>query len=111
MQELKAKLEQAERDKELAMFNAEAEISRIRQQIADSEVTYSIGDRFTLFNTKRMLVEVDGRVSMIALDDGCHQARSGKVGSFERITQSEFDELRNGCKYTRYWDSRKQCKC
>jgi hypothetical protein len=46
MIDLQAKLEQAQRDHVACNESFRAEIANLKQQIADSEVTYSVGDKF-----------------------------------------------------------------
>lgn len=89
----------------------ETYIEAIKTKIADSAVTYSIGDRFKCGERKRLLVNVGEIVSLVGLDDGGEQTNSIEVENHYQITQEEFDKLTATVKYTRYWDARKQCKC
>jgi hypothetical protein len=110
---LKDKLDQAERDRELAIFNADAEISSIKAKIADSEVTYSAGDRFrdNSNGKKHILIFACNSASMIDLKDGYSWVSGVKIDSIRSLKPSEMDLLYGCHTFTRYWDARKQCKC
>ena len=112
MEELKAKLEQVKKDFKIAADVAGVAIADLEQQIADSEATYSIGDRFKDgMGMKLILIAVTGCsnrkcwVMLARLKDG-HGIRS-TVEDWNRISPDEI----NLQDYTRYWDARKQEKC
>lgn len=106
MNDSKAKLQQVNQDIEALKANKRA----IEKEIAEAEVTYSIGDRFRLGSDKRILVRVENMVSLISLSDGSPQAYSIKACDSRRITQAEFDNMRKYIDYVRYYDSRKQVR-
>lgn len=118
MDDLKAKLEQVDDD-----IQALREVkSKIVQQIADSEVTYSIGDRFSnRGGFEFLLIEIDdGVVTTVRLTTGggylagSLTGRSPKlaVANMQRITSQEFAELSARWERSvRTYDARKQCKC
>ena len=110
--DLQAKLEQAQRDNNIVIVRMAKEIEDIEKQIADSEVTYSIGDRFAMSSNgeeNRMLVGVTKTMYMIDLDDGCIMKGPARYKNCACITQNEFKSLTGGFLYTR--TNRKQCKC
>ena len=109
---LQDRLEQAKRDRRTNMDIMDIEIKAIEQQIADAEVTYSVGDRFK-GHSKKWIISVCPRgneVSLVALDSGCLCCSSTEVVDRKRITRGEFSVFA-GKDLTRYWDARKQCKC
>ena len=90
------------------------EITAIEAQIADSEVTYSIGDRFVDHedNVKAMLVMVGQfKVCMIDLTGGNRYIDPVKVVDGSKIKDEELRSMCTFNNFTRYWDARKQCKC
>ena len=107
MDDLKAKLEQVDDD-----IQALREVKMaIVQQIADSEVTYSIGDRFKGPTGCKCIIATTYRgVGMLYLATGCLSAGVYVVSDSHRITQRELEQF-EGDKKTRYYDARKQCKC
>lgn len=111
---LQDRLEQALEDKRLHNMGANKEIAAIRKQIADAEVTYSIGDRFVRASDtdKYILVsDGDGNCLLICLADGETWAGSAECVNSNRISKDELAEIRNRTPFTRYYDARKQCKC
>ena len=102
---------------------ADAEITALKEQIAEQEVTYSIGDRFTnLGGFEFMMIEFSKNiVTNVRLKTGAGLSAGTlsltktplfRVGDVERITVSEFASLsRNWNNAVRTWDNRKQCKC
>lgn len=110
---LESRLEQARRDREIAMKSADKEIEAIQEQIRDSEVTYSIGDRLAwddCSSEKRMLVKVSDKVAMIDLSDGRQCGSVISPVNYERITKKEFRGIAAEVGYVRYWDSAKERK-
>jgi hypothetical protein len=117
MEDLTAKLTEVQED--LAALSLKRgkllmEEEAIKKQMADAEVTYSIGDRFK-GSYKYILAATsdNGHVHLVNLSVGTHLAGSALVESVSKITQSEFkhvlsDTIRDP---VRYWDARKQCKC
>ena len=87
-------------------------IADLKQQIADSEITYSIGDRFTFGGCKRLLVSIGaGKATLVSLAGGKWQVEHIRPKDLLRITQAEFADMCGTLKYVRYWDNLKQCKC
>jgi hypothetical protein len=114
MIKLEAKLEQALKDYAASNETFDTEIASIKQQIADSEVTYSIGDRLG-FNDgskgKRILAAVGGKVAIIDLSDGFCVGKAVEVTSLYKITKLELASMNDCNCYEKYWDHVKQCKC
>jgi restriction endonuclease S subunit len=111
MSELEAKLEQALKDYAASNETFDTEIASIRQQIADSEVTYSIGDRFKSGSGKKSIIATTYKgVGMLYLACGCLSAGIYEVDDSHKITQSELDQFMGEDK-VRYWNHAKQCKC
>jgi hypothetical protein len=114
MEELKARREQAAKDKAIAMAAFAKEIADLDKQIADSEVTYSIGDRFRDSSAKKWIIVVSGGgmglcVSMARLSSGSLYCGSKQVNCYEKITEKEFKTFGDRTA-TRYWDARKEEK-
>jgi hypothetical protein len=91
-------------------------ITDLKRQIADSEVTYSIGDRFEDGTGRKvLLIMVDEDIiALVLLSDGRPwSVRSIKYRTSDlgRITKGEFLNMSDNCDLARYWDARKQCKC
>ena len=110
--DLQAKLEQAQRDNNIVIVRMAKEIEDIEKQIADSEVTYSIGDRFKTAQEKVILVQVWSGVYKYAfarLSTGECWNECFPASDPERITKEEIGSIM-GC-LDRYWDARRQCKC
>ena len=110
----KERLVQAQRDKQLGIIAADKEIDRLEQEIKDAEITYSIGDRFVfdgILGNKILLVELQNRwVGFVRLSTGQDVGNGKKVSpkNNTKITQKEFSEMGMACRYSRYWDNRKQ---
>lgn len=95
-----------------------SKVDDLKQQIADAEVTYSIGDRFESEHAEYLLAEVgrgdDVFLCMIDLKtgDGHDVPTSFKYGfDTAKISKSDLfkiDEIERNL--TRYYDARKQCK-
>lgn len=116
MDDLQARLELVYKYKKghedcISMFDKD--IPAIKTKIADSEVTYSIGDRFTFgtAGSKRILAEAKGLVGLVSLSAGESQTDFIQVGDITKITLEEFRVICTGRDYVRYWDNRKQCRC
>ena len=125
--ELQAKLE-AKRITRKAIFDdieslrdneakADREIAALEKQIAASEVTYSIGDRFNYMGKEKIILVqlwlgLDGNryvIGFVRLRNGGTWNGSFKAKDATAITPSEIaDDI--GC-LVRYWDARKQEKC
>jgi len=112
--ELQAQLEQARQDKKLAIGTADKEIQRIKTLIADSEVTYSVGDRFKDDEGEKTILvsSLTMEVVMACLKNGNRYGDSTPVSSWREIPQAEFlAKFGERNTFTRYWDARKKCKC
>ena len=84
----------------------------IEAEIAATEVTYSIGDRFVLdTGGERMLVEAEELVYMISLESGKEVTGFGPVKDRTAISLDEMSDNIDLDQYTRTYDARKQCKC
>jgi len=95
-------------------YELKAKIADLKQQIADSEVTYSIGDRFNFLDKEDLiLARIYGRVGLVELSTGKNWGKnySSNVEDCNRITSKEMRLIWNGNSCTRYWDARKQEKC
>ena len=91
------------------------EIIALEQQIADSKVTYSIGDRFKGKGGKLIIVhsgeERPHKVQLVRLSSGRCWTSGVEIKDIGCITALEAKRM-FGCRsFTRYWDARKQCKC
>jgi hypothetical protein len=99
---------------DVCISDAMGVVAKIKQQIADSEVTYSIGDRFIHdeLKTKCILVRVNlTQYGIVGLDSGNYYfGKNDAPANCNRITPDELSRLYSG-KITRYWDNRKQQKC
>jgi hypothetical protein len=109
---LQDKLEQAKKDIKIAVEAAGVEIADLEKQIADSEVVYSIGDRFVSGTGKCILVRIGlDKFGIVSLSTGnYHYGEFEKPEDCDRITPDELLAIYSG-ELTRYWDARKQCKC
>lgn len=88
-------------------------LTKAQRELAEAEVTYSIGDRFKHKKTgeKRILIAVagcsDGCNTMIArLADG--HGTGFEANDWGRITPKEIDAFFHLDNFTRYWDARKK---
>jgi deoxycytidine triphosphate deaminase len=109
MEDLQARLEQAKKDIKIAVEAAGVEIAALEKQIADSEVTYSIGDRFVEDGKtgKYILVRVrENAVLLTRLDDGNRWTGHIDVKDDFFITPKEFLLISTHEKFVRYWDAR-----
>jgi hypothetical protein len=125
MADLKAELAQAEAGRQAIrdditslsgnISKADKEIARLKQQIAEGGVVYSIGDRFYVWASKEkhmLCYSGDGKVSLVSLRDGLRVGGlSVKFKDGKCITQSEVSEIFRSRDVTRYWDSQKKEKC
>jgi len=111
--DLQAKLEQAQRDNNIVIVRMAKEIEDIERQIADSEVTYSIGDRFkSPDGDKTILVSAANlQVVMAYLKSGSRDSDLRAVTCWHKIPEAEFNRILDFEEFTRYWDARKKCKC
>ena len=84
---------------------------RLRQELKDSEVTYSIGDRFKEKIRKYILCFAGqnrpDEVMLVDLTDGGVWSSGNRVGDRGRITEAELAGILGCGKFTRYWDNRK----
>ena len=93
-------------------------ITEIEQQIADAEVIYSVGDRFTMdcSRSRKFILSRDNRdgerVALIGLANGVNYNTFSKVKDARNIKSRELASviLTIG-DFTRYWDARKQERC
>lgn len=99
---------------ELAGHNAlmgeyNSRLHELERQIADAEVTYSIGDRFNYGDSKYILVSVGNEfVDMINLGTGDRFNSKTHVRECYKITEKEIKGPFS-C-MVRYWDSQKKQK-
>ena len=112
MEDLQAKLKQAQRDNNIVIVRMAKEIKDIEKQIADSEVTYSCGDRFKNSVGKKHILGFCGYIALFDLAE-CWFHNSDKDIHCDKckISQENFDKIRGSEPFTRYWDARKKCKC
>ncbi len=96
-----------------AIASATAEIEAAEKALSESEVTYSIGDRFEYFSAKVILVRygISQSVQLTKLKDGIPLSSPTEVCRVTKISQDEFNRLCGGSTFTRYWDSRKGVHC
>jgi hypothetical protein len=109
---LQDKLAQVLKDQEVSNDAFRTEIAGIRQQIADSEVTYSIGDCFENRNTKIKYILAflgDDGIDMISLESGCRWMTPIQPLRRGKVSTTEMKPLL--ASFARTWDARKQCKC
>ena len=88
------------------------EKSEIEKQIADSEVTYSIGDRFRrkADNCKFILVSIaDYKADLIRLETGARFTCPIEYSEYGKISSDTMTTIL--LSFTRYYDARKQEKC
>ena len=91
-----------------------AEKARLERQIADSEVTYSIGDKFKVGRAEFLLARVKaGSCFLVNMDDGerLDGMDPSPVSSSQHITPDEMSRMAHRDDFTRTWDARKQEKC
>ncbi len=91
--------------------NAEKELAAAKAELAKSEVTYSIGDRFKWSQKQKLiLAKMNDTVGLIELDTGGNWGNnhSGVVVDVRSITPKEMGKIWNSNSVTRYWDNRKQ---
>ncbi len=94
-----------------AVAEAQKELEKAQKLLKDSEVTYSIGDRFKSGRTKKILVVTTGcglgnKASLTNLTSG-HSLSSAKVEDLNKITQAELNAIGVGG-FSRYWDSQRK---
>lgn len=115
MDDLEARLEQAKRDRTIQIGTMELmdrEIANLEQQIADSEVTYSMGDKFRIDLDEYLLCQTDASyIAMIKIETGNRSLDPVKVEDTYAVTLAEMQRVCTIDKYVRYWDARKQKKC
>jgi len=112
MKDLEAKLKIAEKYKKehedcIAIFDKE--IQSLKQQIADKEVTYSVGDRFTRGQVKYILIwgGYTGWCGLVDLSSGEVWSTGTIPVAKRKITADELSKM-SGCDtFTRYWNSQK----
>ncbi len=112
--ELEAKLEQAKKDRVAVNITLNAEIAALEREIADSEVTYSIGDRFChVDGGQKYLLSSDGheKCQLTCLADGEIWSAPVYCDEIKCITKDEFNKIRHNIGFARYWDARKKKKC
>lgn len=84
---------------------------RLRQELKDSEVTYSIGDRFKGQCRKYILCwSGQGRPNeamLVDLTDGGVWSSGNRILDKSRITEAELVGILGRGKFTRYWDNQK----
>ncbi len=106
------RLDQARIDKTIAMDRADKEIARLEQEIKDEEVTYSIGDRFKAYGTRKFILTDtnDSRsIQMVGLGTGIAFSNASLVINPKRIALVEMKQaVEMFSDFTRYWDNRKQ---
>ena len=113
MKDLQAKLEQALKDQAASNLTFVKEVESLRKQIADKEVTYSVGDRFTRGQVKYILIwgGYTGWCGLVDLSSGEVWSTGTIPVAKRKITADELSKM-SGCgNFTRYWDARKQEKC
>ncbi len=98
----KQKLEKTVKDLQKALDKAQADL-------AEAEVTYSIGDRFKNGRGEKNLLCHVGhlKVCMVHLDDGEWHNNPVEVSFTMRITEQELSQI-CCCNLARYWDNRKK---
>ncbi len=90
------------------------DLDKAQRELAEAEVTYSIGDRFKKSCVKHLLVQDKGRIVLVNLKTGQAWNEPERVGNCRKITEKEFKAIcggEGGClpdAITRYWDNRKQ---
>ena len=112
-QELETSLNQCIRCKDLAMDKADEEIAKLRQKIADAEVTYSIGDRFKgdISGNELLLVgsyQEGLKAGLAYLYDGEIVCKMVGVSDLRAITQTEMAEILSKRDIKRTFNYRKQ---
>lgn len=82
----------------------------LKKQIAEAEVFYSIGDRFTFMGNEYLLVYCGGSSVVISnMKTGGSPISSRSVANTTHITSEELKTLCGGRDYTRTWDAQKEC--
>jgi hypothetical protein len=108
MADKKAQLQQVDKDIEALKANKRA----IEKEIAEAEVTYSVGDRFHGRHGSKWIIVIQMKGTSVAMADlktGCLACGSADVIRTDRITKQELREF-GGSSFTRYWDNRKQVR-
>ena len=112
MKDLEAKLKIAEKYKKehedcIAIFDKE--IQSLKQQIADKEVTYSVGDRFTRGKVKYILIwgGYTEWCGLVNLTSGDVWSTGTVPVDRHNITAVELSEMIGCGNFTRYWNSQK----
>lgn len=112
MKDVKARIEQNLADQ--ARLKEEGE--RLQHEKEESEVTYSVGDRFRRSSSrdKYLLIRqgIDGyEVCLVGLENGHRNGQKKySVSDYKYITPSEIGRVYDGSAFVRYWDSRKKVK-
>ena len=100
--------------KKILMDSIEAHqkaIDKAKQQLKDTEITYSRGDRFTEPNGEKCILAVDGiGLSLICLVDGNRWNSPVAVSDVFNVTQRELERMSTTSRFTRYWNSRRKIK-
>jgi hypothetical protein len=88
-----------------------SKIESLMDEIAEAEVTYSIGDRFKdkASGDKYILASVaDYKADLIKLKSGARQTSVVEFTECSKISKQIMTSIL--CSFTRYWDDRKQEK-
>lgn len=88
-------------------------LSKAQAELAEMEVTYSIGDRFKRQGQKAILAKMCGKIGLIQLPDGLNWGKNcvseTRVVNENRISEKEMDSIWNSG-WSRYWNSQKKEK-
>jgi hypothetical protein len=113
LEDKKSALAQAIKDQDKSNNVFDATIADLKQQIAEGEVTYSIGDRFRDCNERKIhMVQLDDdTVALILLSTGepwSIRGRNYRAKDVYCITSTELNNLTDGSELTRYFDFQKK---
>ncbi len=103
IEKLEAQIEQNTADQQ----KLRDEQKRLQRELAESEITYSEGDRFVGPSGKYLLVYVSAGCSLVGLKNGHFYYSCVQVEDITAVTPKEFRKICSCGQFTRYWDAQK----
>ena len=85
-------------------------IAALKQQVADAEVTYSVGDRLGFEDGvgERLIVSVGKYISIVDIEDGRSVGYIDDCVDKKKITKAELARINVCLEYIKIYDARKQ---